>query len=375
MPESKFNIVKVFGKIFLLNTFIFLSFSVFGQFVSFSNEFLKIGATAQGISTGNSIAAQVKGSSALYYNPANITKLANSLDFTITHSEYFSGIANYDFASVAYKYKSNISLAAGFIRLGVDNIPNTLSIYSNGSFDLDRITYFSVEDYAFFLAIAKQHENLSYALRSKIIYRHLGQFVNGYGFGVDAAITYHRGKNIFAANFNDILGTFTAWFYNLDSTVINVFDSTGNAIPQNGMEFTIPSTIMAWGRTFQIAPKWTLAAETDIYIELAQKNNMLLSTRIFSLSPHLGAELQFKDVLFIRAGMSNFQKVTYFTGKDSVNTSRRINFFPQMGIGFRYHSIFIDYAFQNFLNSAVALRSHFITIRFSLGKKPEKSIP
>ncbi len=365
-PERRFKSVNVFGKIFFTLFFITTNLGLYAQIVSYSNDFLNIGATAQGIGMGNSMVASAHDASAVYYNPANITKISNTFDFAITHSEYFGSIANYDFLLFAYKYNEKTYLGFGLLRMGIDNIPNTLNIYNNGSFNLDNITYFSVEDYAMFLVFARKSAKLSYAIRSKLVYRHLGSFVNGYGFGLDACLAYQWRDFHFGVNINDALGTFTAWFYNLDQQTIDILDSTGNEIPHNTVEIAVPSTTLGVSRDLKINGKLTLRSELDLFIQWAQRTSALISTPVASLSPGLGTEFIFKDVLFIRAGLYNFQKITYFSNNTSVNFTSKINFFPSLGIGFRYHKVIIDYTFQNLFNQAVPLQSHFITVRFPL---------
>ncbi len=335
----------------------------------YSNDFLQIGATARGVGMGNSLVATADGAGAVYYNPANITNLSNTFDFAITHSEYFGSVANYDFLLSAYKYNDKTFLGLGLVRLGIDNIPNTLDIYVDGSFNLDMITYFSVEDYAMFLVFARKTGRLSYALRPKFIYRHLGNFVNGYGFGIDASLSYQWKKFLLGLNVNDALGTFTAWFYNLDQHTINVFDSTGNEVPHNSVEFAIPSTTMGISRDWEVNKKLVLRSELDLFIQWAHRSSAIISTPVASLSPGLGAEIIYKKILFFRAGLYNFQKIKYFSNDSSTVVTNKINFFPSIGIGLRYHKIIIDYTFQNVFNQAVPLQSHFITVRFPLNPK------
>ncbi len=366
-PDKRFNSVNVLGKILFTLFFIFSVFNkANAQIVKYSNDFLRIGATAQGIGMGNSMVASASGASAVFYNPSNITKLSNTFDFAITHSEYFGSVANYDFLMAAYKYNDKTFLGVGILRLGIGNIPNTLSIYNNGSFDLDQISYFSVEDYAMFLAFARKAQKFSYALRAKLIYRHLGSFANGYGFGLDASISYDWHKFHLGANVTDALGTFTAWFYNLDQHTIQVFDSTGNEIPHNTVEIAIPSTTIGISREFKINDKLSLREEFDIFLQWAQRSSAIISTPIASIYPRLGSEFIFHNVLFVRLGLSNFQKIKYFTNSSSTEFGQKINFFPSVGLGLKYHKIIIDYTFENVFNQAVPLQSHFFTVRFPL---------
>ena len=372
VPDSKFNKVSVLGKIFFILSLILINFSLLSQITRYSNDFLNIGATAQGIALGNGLIASSQGASAIYYNPANITNLSNSFDFAITHSQYFANTANYDALLAAYKYNNNISLGLGIIRLGIDNIPNTLNIYNNGSFNLAQITYFSVEDYAVLFVWAQKRSKFSYAIRPKFIYRHLGSFAQGFGFGIDASISFKWKKINFGANFNDILGTYTAWFYSLDQHTINVFDSTGNEIPHNSIEIAIPSTQLGINRNFNINNKIQLKNEFNLFIQWTYQTAAIISSSLASISPAFSTEIIYKKVIFFRVGLSNFQKINFFVSNNSTEFRERINFVPSIGLGFRYHKIIIDYSFQNVFNKTIPLQSHFITARFPLDLKNKK---
>jgi hypothetical protein len=41
----------------------------------------------------------------------------------------------------------------------------------------------------------------------------------------------------------DVTSTFNVWNYQLSSEMINTFYSTGNELPQNGVELTLPRLI------------------------------------------------------------------------------------------------------------------------------------
>ncbi len=365
-PDNKFKTVIKLGKKFLVIVFLFYALLAKGQLLNYSNEFLKIGATARGISMGNSIVTSSQGAEAVFYNPANIANLSNPVDLTITHSEYFNNLASYDYAAFAYKSK-NLAIGAGFVRLGVDNIPNTLSIYNNGTFDPSLITYFSASDNALFVSIAHTPENfknLTFGYKAKLIYRHLGSFVNGYGFGFDLGLTYKNEKYLFSALVRDITTTFTAWFYNLDDTLTTVLTNTGNDIPKNSVELTAPSIVVGLSRKFELKNDISLLTEAGLITEWSGASNYLINLKKFSSTPQIGMELSYKNSVHIRGGLYNFQRVEIFG--DSTNIRKVINAFPTFGLGFRYKNFYLDYSLQNFANKAVALQSHFITVRFTL---------
>ncbi len=363
VPLKRFINVKLFGKIFFVIILSFFYSNVNAQFRTFSNEFLRIGATARGTSMGNSNFASGFGAENIFYTPAQ-TALSTDLSFALTHSNYFNSMANYDFFAATYPIDS-ATIGIGFIRLGIDNIPNTLAIYNNGLFDLSKIKYFSIANNALMLTYAKKLKHLpilSYGLRLNLIYNNLGPFAKGFGFGLDFSIFYHAPHKFnLALSLNNFTTTPIMWFYTLDSNTTHVLDSTGNQIPKNHIELSIPYAICALSRSFTIKKIVKLTLEASSLVTFATKNSSPLSSSLLSLSPRFGLEINYKNTFFIRFGAYNFQKIKYFT--DSIHIHQIVNFFPTIGFGIKYKNFYLDYCIDNLANKAVNLQSHFFTIR------------
>jgi len=133
----------------LLSFILTLSFSQVVR--KYSDEFLNIGVGARGLSMSNAQAASVSDIYATYYNPAGLINIQQTFQIGIMHSEYFAGIAKYDYAAVAIPVVPSKSVIAfSFVRFGVDDIPNTLFLVGpDGSINYNNITSFSEADYAF----------------------------------------------------------------------------------------------------------------------------------------------------------------------------------------------------------------------------------
>ncbi|TNE75912.1 MAG: hypothetical protein EP333_03490, partial [Bacteroidetes bacterium] len=67
----------------------------------YSNEFLAIGVGADALGNGNAFVAQTDGVSSGYWNPAGLTQVNKWLEVGLMHSEYFAGIAKYDYLGLA----------------------------------------------------------------------------------------------------------------------------------------------------------------------------------------------------------------------------------------------------------------------------------
>ena len=88
--------------------------------------------------------------------------------------------------------------------------------------------------------------------------------------------------------------------------------------------------------------------------------NVLISADPFSIDPHLGMELNYRNIIFIRSGIGNIQKVTELTGK-KVTTVQ-----PNIGLGIQIKGIAIDYALTDIGDASVALYSNVFSLRFNL---------
>ena len=71
--------------------------------------------------------------------------LKSNLQLGLMHSEYFAGIAKYDYGAIASRLDSQSVGALSIVRFGVDNIPNTTQLVdANGNVDYDKISTFKI---------------------------------------------------------------------------------------------------------------------------------------------------------------------------------------------------------------------------------------
>ena len=130
----------------------------YSQFRKYSNEFLNIGAGARGLAMGNAQVASVNDASAGYWNPAGLTGVKDVPNIALMHAEYFSGIAKYEYASLAIPVQDNKrTLGFSLLRFAVDDIPNTLFLVEpDGSINYNNVQAFSSADYAFLFSFAQK---------------------------------------------------------------------------------------------------------------------------------------------------------------------------------------------------------------------------
>ncbi len=333
----------------------------------YSNEFLSLGLGARGLAMSNTMCALTDDVTSAYWNPAGLTRMDKRYQLALMHAEYFAGIAKYDYGGLAYKIDTNQSVAFSYIRFGVDNIMNTTQLIDEqGNVDYDRITYFSAADNAFLLSYAyafPQAPGLSVGANAKIVHRKIGQFAKSWGFGIDFGLMYNRKGWQAGLMLRDGTSTFNAWRYSLTDDVIAVFEETGNEIPENGLEVTVPALLLGGGKTVHFGKGFhgTFALGLDCTFD--GKRNSLIKSNVMSIDPHFGMEFDYKKIVALRMGIGNFQQEPDFDGK--MKTTLQINF----GVGVNIKNVVaIDYAFTDLGNLSIAQYSHVVSLRVSIDK-------
>lgn len=347
----------------------FLTSTVYSQTVApkYSNEFLQIGIGADALGLGNAVVANTGNVMSGYWNPAGLTRSEKWLDIGLMHSEYFAGIAKYDYLGLSHKIDDKSAVAFSAIRFGVDDIPNTTQLIDNqGNIDYDRITTFTAADYAFLFSYARKLsiKGLSIGGSFKIIYRKVGDFAKSWGFGLDAGLQYQLKEHWkFGLVVRDATSTFNAWVFKLDDDTKEVFAKTNNEIPKNGLELTLPRLILGTYTKYPLGKKGLyFAGEIDLDLTTDGKRNTLIRSKVFSIDPKVGIEFGFRNFVSVRAGITNMQYTKDF------NDKKKFNIQPNIGIGLGFKSIYLDYAFTDIGDASVALYSHVISLRVGLNK-------
>jgi len=333
----------------------------------YSNEFLQIGVGADALGMANAVVAQTNNVNSAYWNPAGLVHVDKWLEVSLMHSEYFAGIAKYDYLGLAHSIDEKSTLAFSAIRFAVDDIPNTTQLIdNNGNIDYDRITTFTAADYAFLLSYARKTkiEGLSIGGSFKVIYRKIGSFAKSWGFGLDAGAQYQTKNNWkFGLMARDVTSTFNAWVFTLDQETQEVFLATGNSLPQNGLELTLPRLILAGYKKFDIGKKgFHASGELNLEVTTDGRRNTILKSNVVSADPRFGIQIGFKTFVALRAGISNLQYVKNF------DDTQKLNIQPNIGIGLNFKNFYLDYAFTDIGDASVALYSHVISLRIKLNK-------
>lgn len=353
--------VLIFGLIMLHCTI------TFGQnnTPKYSNEFLAIGINARALGMGKAYTAVANEVTAAYWNPAGLNNIADKYEVGLMHTQYFSGIANYDYIGFATKIDSVSTLAITAIRLGVDDIPDTRFLYDvNGRINYDNIQFFSAADYAFLFSYARKIKilgGLSVGGNAKIIYRHAGNFATAWGYGIDVGLSKSIKSFNFGLMLRDISGTYNTWSHNT-SLIAETHLQTGNIVPESSLEITLPKATLGVSYTKKIK-SFGILTSLDLETTFDGRRNTIINSNTVSIDPKIGIELNYLDKFFIRGGLGQIQEITNFD-----NSKSRIAA-PNFGMGLALESFHIDYALTDIGDQTETPYSHVISLKISFNDK------
>ncbi len=364
---------KVFLRLVLI-VLLSSSISSYAQFRKYSNEFLNIGAGARGLGMGGAQVASVNDGNAGYWNPAGLVHVKDNPVINFMHAEYFSGIGKYDYGSVAIPLSDKKrTIALSLLRFGVDDIPNTLYLVEpDGSINYNNIRSFSSADYAFLFSYAqslKQVDNktFSYGVNAKVIHRNVGSFAKAWGFGLDAGVQMQTKRWKLGISARDITTTFNAWSFSFTEEEKEVLYLTDNQIPVKSTELTAPRLVLGGAYDFVLGKSFNLLAEANLELTFDGKRNVVVSGDPVSVDPRVGMELGYKNLIFVRTGIYNFQRA--LADGDTLNQKKVWIYQPSLGAGFKLKHVAVDYAYTNLANQSNPLYTHIFSLRLDLVKK------
>lgn len=377
-PLLKIILMECRNRLLLLTILLLITHTSFSQFRKYSNEFLNIGAGARGLAMGGAQVASVNDGTAGYWNPAGLTHIKDYPIVSLMHAEYFAGIGKYDYLSLALPVSDKKrTLAFSLLRFAVDDIPNTLFLVEpDGSLNYNNIRSFSSADYAFLFSYAQslvdtENKKISFGANAKVIHRSVGRFAKAWGFGLDAGIQMQTKKWKLGVAVRDLTTTFNAWKFSFTEKEKEVLYLTNNDIPVKSTELTAPRLIAGAAYQFPLSKQFSFLAEANFDFTFDGKRNVVFSADPVSIDPRLGIELGYKDLIFARAGVYNFQQA--LKDGDTLNQKKVWIYQPSLGVGFKLKNLGIDYAFTNLANQDNPLYTHIFSLRLNLIRKKKEN--
>ncbi len=323
---------------------------------------MNIGVDAASLGLSGAVTASVSDVTSGYWNPAGLMKVEDT-QLALMHASYFANIAQYDYIGYAKNIDDRSAFGITLIRFGVDDIMDTTQLIdNNGNIDYNRISLFSAADYGAIFSYARKLplDGFTYGVNAKVIRRIIGEFADSWGFGFDVGIQFERNEWMFGLMFRDITTTYNIWNINEKE-----YEKIKDAIPGENQELpestemTIPKVQLGVARKFIIRHDYSILASANMNMRFAQTNDVF-SNNLVSIDPALGVEAGYIDMIFLRAGVGNFQNVKQIDGSESVN------FQPNIGLGFKYKGIQVDYALTDIGDQSVALYSNIFSLKVDL---------
>ncbi len=323
---------------------------------------MNIGVDAAALGMSNAVTASSNDVNSGYWNPAGLIGLEEK-QVSMMHASYFANIAQYDYAAYATPIDDQSAWGISMIRFGVDNIMNTTQLIdSQGNIDYNRISLFSTADYGMTFSYARklQLPGFQYGVNAKVIRRIIGKFASSWGFGFDVGLQFTRNDWKFGLMLRDITTTYNVWA--IDETEYNsIKDAIGGQnqeLPEN-TEITLPKAQFGMSKKFEFHNDTSLLAAANLNMSFA-RTNAIFSTDGLSVDPALGFEYGYTDLVFIRAGVGNFQNVV------QIDNTEKVGFQPNVGLGFKYKGIQIDYALTDLGDQSAALYSNIFSVKVDL---------
>lgn len=343
--------------------FFIISTASYSQTVrKYSNEFMNIGVDAAAMGMSSAVVAHTNDVNSGYWNPAGLIGIEDG-QVAAMHASYFANIAQYDYAAYAKPIDDESAWGISMIRFGVDDILNTTQLIdASGNVDYNRISKFSTADYGFTFSYARKlkFSGLQYGVNSKIIRRVIGDFANSWGFGFDVGIQWKQNDWNFGLMLRDITTTYNVWNINEEeyNKIKGAVVGQNQELPQS-TEITMPKAQFGVSKRFDLHNETSLLASGNLNMQFTQTND-LINSNLVSVDPALGLEFNYTDLVFVRAGVGNFQNVT------QIDNTKKVGFQPNIGLGFRYKGIQIDYALTDLGDQSAALYSNIFSLKVDL---------
>ena len=338
-----------------------ISIAVLGQTTrKYSNEFMNIGVDAAALGMSNAVTSHTNNVNSGYWNPAGLVHLEDN-QLGLMHSSYFANIANYNYIAYAMPLDDRSAVGISLIRFGVDDILDTTQLIDDqGNVNYDRINTFSTADYGLTFSYARKLpiDGLNYGINAKIIRRVIGNFASAWGFGLDAGIQFESQNDWkFGVMARDITTTYNSWAIDEDEfeKISGAIDGENQTLPEKS-EITLPKLELGISKSWVFHYDYSLLAAFNLNMRFAETND-IISTSFASIAPALGFQFGYTDLVFLRAGVGNFQNEL------QIDNSENLSFQPNFGVGFKYKGIEIDYAFTDIGDQSAALYSNVFSLK------------
>jgi hypothetical protein len=328
----------------------------------YGDDFMSVGGGSRALAMGSAHTAAVNDVTAGYWNPAALA-FVKGIEGVYMHSERFSGIVGYDYGAVALPMrKSDGVLALSLFRQGVDGIKNTLDAWNEANGQplpnpTDRFSEFSAYDLGFLLSYAQPvNETSSWGTSLKIINSSIGPFAEAWGFSLDIGIYENTGNHSWGIMVQNATLMYKYWQVN--RSTLEKLESFGDLIPEGQNEKILPVAKMGYAYRFNVSD-FDIVTAFDTDLRFDNRQTYYMNWGKMSFEPHFGLEVGYKDVVFLRGGLTD----VYIDDNQDYTTS------ATMGAGISFRGITIDYGLASVTGISSDLGfTHRISLKFALDR-------
>ncbi len=348
--------------VFLLLALLFVPEASGQKIVTYGADFLAGGVGGRALGMGGAHVAAAQDVNSSYWNPAGLSRLQFP-EVAYMHAERFAGVVSFDYGSVAWPINGRSTLGLAFFRSGVNDIKNTLDAW-----DPERnqpkpnpdahISTFSAADAAFFVSYARAiRPDFALGMSAKIIRRHIGAFASAWGYSFDVGTQYRLGSLIVGANLQDAASMRQSWSVDPER-LSSIGDVFGQEVPAGGVEVVLPVARLGSAYVLDFGDN-SVTLGLDVDLAFDGQRSYVLNTGDVSYHPRLGAEYSFKNIVALRAGLTDVLR----SEREGWDAS------PTIGAGLRLRQLAVDYGFGDFAGLASDLGySHRISARLTLAR-------
>lgn len=213
------KVVKQKGFLFIIFIFLIFINSICSKTeIRYENEILEISNGVRPMGLGGAFVALADDINASYWNPAGLVNI-NNFEFSMMHATLFE-LANYNAFNFAKQLPTFGTLSLGYLRLGIDNIPDTSKWYGVEDKDMDtkpEINWVGISEEVFSLSYGgRLNKYFSIGINGKINYKDYSAFKefasSAFGYSIDGGIL-GQFKNInLGINIQNIFNGLT-WYW------------------------------------------------------------------------------------------------------------------------------------------------------------------
>lgn len=327
-------------------------------------DFLAGGVGVRALGMGGAHVALTSDVASGYWNAAGLSALRYP-EIAYMHAERFAGVVSYDYGGGAFPVNARSTVGLALIRLGVDDIPNTLNAW-----DRERnrplpnvenhVSRFSYAHYAFFVSYARAiNERLSVGVSGKMLRGSIGSFASSWGYSFDVGAQYRAGRFVFGANVQDVSTMLQTWSVNEEQFTQANATYTDFDIPEGGVEYVLPVLRLGSGVMLPFGDVTALTLGFDVDLAFDGQRAYALNAGDVSFHPRIGGEFSYRGIIALRAGVNQVTS----SDRDGFSVT------PAVGAGLNLNMIGIDYGFGDFAGLASDLGySHRVSLQVRLNQ-------